>query len=159
MVFKEINMYLSIKFIHIISSTLLFGTGLGSAFFMFMAYRTNNMLVMAKTNRIVVIADFIFTTPTVVIQLVTGLYLLDQLGKSWTSSWGLLVLGLYFFVGLCWLPVVWLQLNLAKQAEQLERPDKRYHQYMKIWCILGGMAFPAVIVLYALMIFKPFWSI
>ena len=73
----EYLIYPTVKFIHIISATLLFGTGLGSAFYMFMAYRSGNMKVMAETNRIVVIADFIFTTPTVIIQLVTGLYLLD----------------------------------------------------------------------------------
>ena len=76
--------YPTIKFIHIISATLLFGTSLGSAFYMFMAYRSGNMQVMAETNRIVVIADFMFTTPTVIIQLVTGLYLLDYLGLAWT---------------------------------------------------------------------------
>lgn len=151
-------MYLSVKLIHIISATLLFGTGLGSAFYMFMAYRSGNMTAMAETNRIVVIADFCFTTPTVIIQLVTGLYLLNHLGLSWTSPWSLSVLALYLFVGACWLPVVWLQISLRNSAQQLSSPDALYHRRMKIWMLLGLMAFPAVIILYAFMVYKPFFG-
>ncbi|WP_198263965.1 DUF2269 family protein [sulfur-oxidizing endosymbiont of Gigantopelta aegis] len=152
-------MYLSIKLIHIISATLLFGTGLGSAFYMFMAYRSGNMIAMAETNRIVVLADFCFTTPTVIIQLVTGLYLLNALGIEWTSPWSLSVLGLYLFVGLCWLPVVWLQIWLRDRALQLKTPDTQYKLRMKIWLILGIMAFPSVIILYAFMVYKPFFNL
>ncbi len=151
-------MYLTVKLIHIISATLLFGTGLGSAFYMFMAYRSGNMNAMAETNRIVVIADFCFTTPTVILQLVTGLYLLNYLGLEWTSPWSLSVLGLYLFVGACWLPVVWLQIWLRNRAKHLETPDARYRLGMKIWMILGIMAFPAVIILYAFMVYKPFFG-
>ena len=150
--------YPSVKFIHIISATLLFGTGLGSAFYMFMAYRTGNTKIMAATNRFVVIADFIFTTPTVIIQLVSGLYLLNYLGLEWTSVWSLSVLGLYAFVGACWLPVVWLQIWLRNRAQELNQPDAQYRQRMKIWLILGLLAFPAVVVLYVFMIYKPFWG-
>ncbi len=155
-------MYLTIKLIHIISATLLFGTGLGSAFYMFMAYRTGSVEVMAKTNRIVVIADFIFTAPTVIIQLLTGFYLLNYLGQSWTSTWSLSVLGLYAFVGICWLPVVWLQIWLRDRAEKLQASnqpvDSQYQYRMKVWFILGVLAFPAVIILYGFMVFKPFWG-
>ncbi len=151
-------MYLTIKLIHIISATLLFGTGLGSAFYMYMAYRSDNIVLMAKTNRMVVIADFIFTTPTVLIQLLTGLYLLNQLGASWTSSWSLWVLGLFAFVGICWLPVVWLQIWLRDRAAVIDAPDEQYRRRMKIWLILGLMAFPAVLTLYAFMVYKPFWG-
>lgn len=150
-------MYLTVKLIHIISATLLFGTGLGSAFYMFMAYRSGNMNVMAEINRIVVIADFCFTTPTVIIQLVSGLYLLNSIGLEWTSAWSLSVLGLYLFVGACWLPVVWLQISMRNNASRLKSPDARYRLHMKIWMILGMMAFPAVIILYMFMVYKPFF--
>lgn len=151
-------MYLTVKLIHIVSATLLFGTGLGSAFYMFMAYRSGSMKAMAETNRIVVIADSIFTAPTVIIQLVTGLYLLNYLGLEWTSPWSLSVFGLYAFVGACWLPVVWLQIWLRNRAQQLQSPDAQYRHRMKIWFILGAMAFPAVVLLYATMVYKPFWG-
>jgi len=151
-------MYLTIKFIHILSATLLFGTGLGSAFYMYLAYRSGKMQVMAVTNRIVVIADFIFTAPMVIIQLITGLSLLNYQGLSLTSTWSLWVLGLYAFVGVCWLPVVWLQIWLRNRAEQIQTPDSQYHFRMRIWLMLGIMAFPAVVILYGFMVYKPFWG-
>jgi len=151
-------MFLTVKFIHIISATLLFGTGLGSAFYLLMAYRSGSIETIAQTNRVVVIADFLFTTPTVIIQLITGLYLLEALKQPWTSTWSLSVLALYTFVGVCWLPVVWLQIWLRNRSRELEYLDAQYHFRMKVWVILGVMAFPAVVVLYGFMIYKPFWG-
>lgn len=151
-------MYLTVKFIHILSATLLFGTGLGSAFYLYMAYRSGDINVMAKTNHFVVIADFVFTTPTVVIQLLTGFYLLHLLHIEWTTTWALSVLGLYAFVAACWLPVVYLQIWLRDRARQLPSLDAQYHRRMKIWMVLGVLAFPAVVALYVFMIFKPFWG-
>jgi len=151
-------MYLLIKTIHIISATLLFGTGLGSAFFMYLSYRSENISAMAVTNRIVVIADFVFTTPAVFIQLASGLYLLQQTHLAWNSTWALLVFALFAFVGACWLPVVWLQIRLRDRAAELDCIDNKYRRQMRIWLILGLLAFPAVLLLYGLMIFKPFWS-
>lgn len=152
-------MYYTVKLIHIISATILFGTGIGSAFFMFMTYRSDNMAAIAETSRIVVLADFVFTTPAVIVQLLTGLYLLDHLGVAWTSTWSLSVLGLYAFVGVCWLPVVWLQLWFRKRSQQLQSPDAQYRLRMKVWILLGSLAFPTVIVLYAFMVYKPFWGL
>jgi uncharacterized membrane protein len=106
----------------------------------------------------VVIADYIFTAPMVIIQLVTGLYLLNYLGLAWTSPWSLSVLGLYAFVGACWIPVVWLQIWLRNRALQIQKPDAQYRRRMKIWMVLGLLAFPAVVVLYAFMVYKPFWG-
>jgi len=150
-------MYFTIKLIHIISATLLFGTGLGSAFYMFMAYRSGSMEAMRETNRLVVLADYLFTSPAIVIQLATGIYLLNYWRIEWTSIWSLSVFGLFAFVGLCWLPVVWLQIWLRNRASLLDKPDKQYHYRMKVWIILGMLAFPAVLILYGLMVFKPYW--
>jgi len=48
--------YSLIKWIHILSATLLFGTGLGSAFYKWCADRSGNLQAIAHTNRMVVIA-------------------------------------------------------------------------------------------------------
>jgi uncharacterized membrane protein len=56
--------YLTLKTIHIVSAFLLFGTGLGSAFYKWLADRNGNIEHIAITNKHVVIADYLFTTPT-----------------------------------------------------------------------------------------------
>ena len=67
--------YLVIKWLHILSSTVLFGTGLGSAYYMYFASRTRDARVAAAVVRQVVIADWLFTTPTIILQPITGFYL------------------------------------------------------------------------------------
>ena len=64
--------YFALKFIHIVSSAVLFGTGLGIAFFLWMAHRTGDARTIAATARSVVIADAVFTASAVVVQLLTG---------------------------------------------------------------------------------------
>src|SRR5438477_437362 len=98
--------YLLLKWIHIISSTILFGTGIGSAFYMFMANRSKDVASIYFTTRNVVIADFIFTTPAIIIQLLTGIGLMHVAGYTFADKWVLWGLWLYLFAGACWLPVV-----------------------------------------------------
>lgn len=61
------NLYLLLKTLHIASSVLLVGTGLGSAFYMFFANRSGSVAAQAVVSRLVVRADWWFTTPCVVI--------------------------------------------------------------------------------------------
>jgi uncharacterized membrane protein len=63
-----------------VSSTILFGTGIGIAFFMWMVNRSGNRLAMAVVTRHVVRADLYFTTPSVVIQPVSGFALMALTG-------------------------------------------------------------------------------
>lgn len=151
--------YLLLKWIHILSSTILFGTGIGSAFYMFMANRRKDVAGIAFATRHVVIADWAFTTPAVIIQLVTGLALVHITGNSLTEGWVLLSLALYFLAGACWLPVVWMQIKMRDMAKaSLETgvplPD-RYWRMDRWWVALGCVAFSAIIVVFYLMVMKP----
>jgi uncharacterized membrane protein len=151
--------YIILKWIHIISSTILFGTGIGSAFYMFMANRQKNIHSIYFTIRNVVIADYIFTTPAVIIQLVTGLWLMNILGYDFSDKWLFWGLILYLFVGICWLPVVWMQIKMRDMAKKsLDENKKLPNNYWRMdmwWIILGSLAFPAVIVIFYLMVAKP----
>jgi uncharacterized membrane protein len=151
--------YLIIKWIHIVSSTILFGTGIGSAFYMFMANRSKDVASIYFATRNVVIADFIFTTPAVIIQLLTGIGLVHVLGYSLSDKWIIWGLMLYLFAGACWLPVVWMQIkmrDISKESLQSNKPlPARYWQMDKWWVILGSLAFPAIVVVFWLMVAKP----
>lgn len=146
-----------IKTLHIISATVLFGTGLGTAYFMWSANRTRDARVVAATARHVVRADWLFTTPTVVFQPLSGAWLVQAAGYSW-ASWVGLSLGLYALAGLCWLPVVWLQMRMRDAAHTAAAngqalPDT-YWRDAKIWFWLGVPAFSAMAGVFFLMVFK-----
>jgi uncharacterized membrane protein len=151
--------YLFLKYIHILSSTLLFGTGLGTAFHGFLAFRTKDPRVAAAVGRSVVLADWLFTAPAVVIQPVTGITMALLAGVPLMHGWLALSIALYILVGMCWLPVVWLQIQLRRIAGTcLQSGDPLpplYFRYLRLWFILGWPAFAAVLAIFYLMVFRP----
>lgn len=153
------NFYLWLKTIHIISSTLLFGTGLGSAFYLFRANLSKNVHAIAFATRNVVFADWAFTTPSVIVQPLTGLGMIYRVHFSLSDFWLASSLILYVLIGACWLPVVWLQIKMRIMAEQAAATNTAlpalYHRYFRIWFWLGWPAFIGVIVIFQLMVFKP----
>jgi uncharacterized membrane protein len=152
-------MYLALKLLHILSATVLFGTGLGTAFSMWRANSSADPRVIAVVTRNVALADWLFTTPAAIVQPLTGFALARIAGFSLSSPWLMLTLALYVFVGACWIPVVWLQLrirDLAREAAATGQPlGPLYHRYFRIWFTLGWPAFLSVIAIFALMVFKP----
>ncbi|MBV1776163.1 DUF2269 domain-containing protein [Burkholderiaceae bacterium DAT-1] len=150
--------YLHIKALHILSMVLLFGTGLGSAFYKWMADRSGNVAHIAVTNRHVVLADWLFTTPTVILQPLTGLWMVHQAGWPLSTPWIAASLALYTVAGLCWLPVVWLQIRmrtLAEAAVSANMPlDAVYWRLARYWFWLGVPAFAAMVSVVLMMVLK-----
>ena len=151
--------YLVIKWLHIISSTVLFGTGAGIAFFFLRAQRTGDARIIAAIGREVVLADLVFTATAVVLQPVTGVALALMTGFSLSTPWLALSMVLYVLIGCCWLPVVWLQIQMrdlaiAAASHDLTLPAL-YHLYYRRWFVLGWPAFIGVMVVFYLMVAKP----
>lgn len=153
------NLYDLLKLIHILSAAVLFGTGAGIAFFMVVAHRTGRADVVAATARIVVLADFVFTTPAVIIQPLSGFALMMVQGYRPFEPWLLAAYGLYALIGACWLPVVAIQLHirsLANAATTQGGPlPPAYHRLFRIWFWLGWPAFAGVLGIYWLMVSRP----
>jgi uncharacterized membrane protein len=151
--------YVTIKWLHVLSSTLLFGTGLGSAFYLYFASRTRDARATAVVARYVVAADYLFTATTAIFQPLSGWYLAKVAGFPLTTGWIAWSFVLYAIAGACWLPVVWLQIrmrDLAAEAASNDSPlPPRYFELFRIWAILGMPAFVAFIAIFWLMIAKP----
>ena len=154
-----IDLLLALRLLHILGATVLFGTGLGIAFFMLMAHRTRDPALIARTARFVVIADAAFIATAVVIQPVTGLLQARLIGFSLAEPWLAISLGLYVLVGACWLPVVWIQIRLRNLAATAARDNAPlpplYHRLFRIWFALGWPAFAGVLAIFVLMVWKP----
>ncbi len=152
-------MYGFVKLVHVLSATLLFGTGLGTAYFMWRAILSAEPVAIAHTARQVVWADWLFTTPAVIVQPLSGLALMYLLGLSW-EPWILWSSALYLIAGGCWLPVLWLQFrmrDLAMDAVRMRRPlAPVFARYARAWFWLGVPAFAAMVLVFALMILKPY---
>jgi uncharacterized membrane protein len=156
---KGMDFYSIIKTLHIISSTVLFGTGLGIAFFMFSSGFAHNLHEKYFAARMTVRADFIFTLPAVILQPLTGIYLLHAGGFDPAAPWLAWTFALYLLAGVCWLPVVWIQMRmkslLAASIKNNTPLPEIYHRLFKIWFLLGWPAFASLVFIFYLMVTKP----
>ena len=151
--------YFTLKTIHIVSSTVLFGTGLGTAFFKWAVDRSRNVAAIRVVSERVVLADWLFTSPAIAVQAVTGVALARLMGFSLTHGWVAHAIGLYCIAGLCWLPVVWLQMrmrNLARDSDSRGTAlAPTYWVYARMWFWLGVPAFLSLVAVFWLMVAKP----
>ncbi len=151
--------YLAIKVLHIVCSTVLFGTGLGTAFFKWVVDRSGNVAAIRVVAERVVLADWLFTSPAIVIQALTGVALARLLGYPLTQGWVLAAIVLYVFAGACWIPVVVLQIRMRSLARAADLDDQPlpalYWTYARVWFWLGVPAFGAVLAVFFLMVAKP----
>ena len=148
-----------LRWLHVVGATLLFGTGLGIAFFMLLAHRTRDPAAVAHVAGTVVVADGLFTAMAAVAQPITGYALARLIGWPLTEGWLLLSLVLYALTGAFWLPVLWVQRrmrDLARTAAAAGEPlPPAYHRLFRIWFASGWPAFLSVLAILWLMTAKP----
>jgi uncharacterized membrane protein len=82
------------------------------------------------------------------------------LNYSLSQTWLLWSLVLFCVAGLCWIPVVWLQIrmrDLVRESDHAgaDSPGQDYLVYARVWFWLGVPAFTAVILVFWLMVTKP----
>lgn len=152
-------MYNVLKIVHIISACLLFGTGLGTAIYLLYAHLSKNISIIALSLKHIVKGDWYFTLTSGFVQLVTGLLMVyvNHLSLSLFWVWGSLI-G-YAIAGICWLPVVFLQIQLREIAvkaakEQLPLPPLYYKRFYQ-WFWLGWPAFLSLFGVFYLMTARP----
>lgn len=150
--------YLTLKWLHILSSTVLFGTGIGSAFYLLVATLGRDARTVAAVSRYVVAADWLFTATTAVLQPLTGWWLMRTAQLPMSTPWIAWSWRLYALAIACWLPVVWIQLRLRDEAVAAARAGQplppRYWRLFAAWVALGAVAFVAFLLIFWLMVHK-----
>lgn len=151
--------YLLLKTAHIISATVLFGTGIGIAFFFWRGTRSGHPHAAYFAARTTVLADIVFTAAAVVVQPLTGLLLVLQGGFDPFDRWLATSYVLYLVAGACWVPVLVLQKRIRDQlAVKLaggEFDQSLFDRRRRQWFWLGWPAFLALVVVFHLMVSKP----
>jgi uncharacterized membrane protein len=151
--------YELLKYLHILGTAVLLGTGAGIAFFMLLAHRTGDAATIAAVTRIVVIADFVFTATAVVAQPITGLLLVWHVGYSLLEGWIVLSILLYLVTGAFWIPVIFFQRHMRDLAAHAARTGTPlpapYFTLFRVWFMFGIPAFAAVLAVIWLMVARP----
>ena len=153
------TLYFLVKYLHVLGATVILGTGTGIAFFMLMAHRSRDPAFIARTAATLVIADMLFTLSAVILQPVTGGFLMALSATALAERWLLTSLGLYAVAGLLWIPVIFMQIemrNLARTAVMQQQPlPPRYFRLFRRWFVFGIPGFGSVMIIFWLMIAKP----
>ena len=151
--------YLLLKWVHILSSTVLFGFGAGTAYYFWSAHLTRDPATIARVGKMVVRADWIFTGSSGILQPVSGVMLASVAGYGLGESWLIVSYGLYALAFACWAPVVGLQIRATRLATEAARSviplPPAYFSAMRLWFWLGWPAFTALLAVYWLMVAKP----
>jgi uncharacterized membrane protein len=151
--------YLLVKTVHVLSSTVLFGTGLGIAFFFLMGLRGGDVAAAYFAAWATAVADMVFTLTAGIVQPLSGFALVHIAGFDPWAPWLVWSYALYMLALTCWLPVVWLQLRTrdmlrAKLAgEAIDEALLR--RYFRWWFALGWPAFVGLVAVFWLMVAKP----
>ena len=153
--------YSLVKTLHIISATIVFGTGVGIASFLFFGHRSAVPAERAFAARMTVRADFLFTLPAVIVQPLSGAWLVVHGGFPWNDDWLLATYALYALAAACWIPVVAIQIRMKAMLEAHARggafDEARYRRLFHWWFALGWPAFGGLIIVFWLMVTKPAW--
>jgi len=151
--------YLPLKWLHIVGATVLFGTGLGTAFHFWQALRSGDARTIAAAAHSTVRADYFFTLPAVLLQPATGLALAAAAGYPLTSTWIVATVVLYLVAGACWVPVVFIQIRMlalaSADARDGREPGTELRRLGRLWLALGWPAFLALGAVFWLMIARP----
>jgi uncharacterized membrane protein len=157
--------YLDVKWLHVLSSTMLFGTGIGSAFYLLLATLGRDARSVAGVSRYVVITDWVFTATTAVFQPLSGFWLMHLAGgMPWSTPWIAWSLALYAVAIACWVPVVWIQLRLRDLSAEAAAANAclpgAYWRLFRWWVALGSVAFLDFLAIFHLMVAKrlPFFT-
>lgn len=151
---------LLVKTLHILSATFLFGTGVGTAFYLLVTSLGRDVRVVAAVTRWVVVADWLFTATTAVAQPLTGWWLAQRMGVPVMEvAWLRWSVHLYALAIACWLPVVVLQIRLrdlaARAAADGTPLPPAYWRAFRWWVALGVPALLAFLAIFWLMVAKP----
>jgi len=147
-----------IRLIHVVSSALMLGVGVGAFWFMLTSARSRNPAAIVVTTRNAVRAEWFIAAPVALLQPLTGYLLMMQLGYSLRSLWFVAVVALYVIAGMCWIYVIKTELKLRRLAEEHSSDSTMptgFWLLFRRWTWLCICSFAGVLTIFWLMVFRP----
>jgi uncharacterized membrane protein len=145
-----------IRLVHVLSSALMFGVGIGAFWFMRAALRSADVAAIAITTRNAVRAEWFIAAPVAILQPVTGYLLMLQLNYALNSRWFIAVATFYILAGMCWVYLVKAELKLRELVAELPTPlPPQFHALARRWQRLALGSFLGVLAIFWLMVYRP----
>jgi uncharacterized membrane protein len=155
-----IDLILAVKFVHVLAAAAMFGTWLGIAGFMLLAYRSGNPSVVALIAQFVVRIELFVVAAALALQPISGFPLAWVIGLTPLNEfWIDLALALYVVVVAVWLISLRIEIRLRNMARQaaLGRGTLAddYPRLFRIWFALAAFILAAMVALILLMVWQP----
>ena len=145
--------YLLLKTLHVLAAVVVFGTGIGIAWYTLRGWLSGDRQVIRWISRETVAADWLFTGSALFALLGSAAGML-MINPTWLQqAWLQLAVVLTGIVFLLWIPVIYLQYRLRHYASGTKSTGT--HRIMRAWCLLGAIAFPLMVAIVFLMVSKP----
>src|SRR6185295_16566897 len=149
--------YPTLKLLHIMSSTILFGGGVFAALLGTIVFGSRKVKVIAEVGPHIVKVESYLTIVSALAQIITGLWMASIAGFPVLTGWLGWALILFCIAGLCWILGVWLQhrmIDLSRTALETDSAlPAEYRRLFNTWTFLGLPSTAAMIGIFYLMVF------
>ncbi|MBT2701048.1 DUF2269 domain-containing protein [Bacillus sp. ISL-40] len=148
-------------FLHVLGAVIFLGNIITAAFWKIRADIKGDPELIHNTVKNVMLADFIFTLPGLILIIVSGILMAVQAGYSMSGlNWLTLSLILFVFTGVLWfLLLLPIQRSMIRHsAQSIEEGDisKSYRKASRYWAIFGITATLLPVIILYFMIIKGF---
>jgi uncharacterized membrane protein len=155
-----IDLILAIKFVHVLFAAAMFGTWLGIAGFMLLAYRSGNPSVVALVAQFAVRIELFVVAAALALLPISGFPLAWAIGLAPLDDfWIDVSLVLYVLIVVVWLVSLRVEVRLRNMARQAAlgrgTPADGYPRLLRIWFALAAFLLAAMVVLILLMVWQP----
>lgn len=147
--------------LHVLGVVIMVGNIITAAFWMIRANMSGNVSVMYQSVKNVMLADYVFTIPGIILIVLSGNLMAFQGGHSmYGFNWLTSSLVLFSITGVIWLGIlIPLQRAMIRSCEEglvAGSVPPRFKKVSLYWNIFGTIATLIPIVVLYLMINKPF---
>ena len=132
-------------FLHVLGAVLFMGNIVTAAFWKVRAERSGDLRHLQQTVRNVMLADFIFTLPGILLLIGSGVWMTHELGYSLSElNWLTISLALFVLTGLLWLTVLLpsqrAMIKHSRQALDSGTLGPAYQRASRVWDLFGIIA-------------------
>ncbi|WP_334079003.1 DUF2269 domain-containing protein [Microbulbifer sp. M83] len=151
------NAYLVFKALHVLGAMVVFGTGIGIAWYALRGWRTGDIHIMQWISAETVAADWIFTAAAILLLLGSASGMLYASPTLLEMPWLRLSAFLTFLVFCLWVPVVFIQYNIRRRLRTAPAREAApgIRRLLVCWYLLGALVLPLMVAIVFLMVMKP----
>jgi uncharacterized membrane protein len=161
-----LNLILALKFLHMVTMAVMFGTWLGIALFMLFAHRMGHASVVALISAFVVRAQTWVMAVVVILQPLIGVPLSLAIGSSMSAYWLEVSVAIYAAVVLVWMGGLLVEMRIRRLSVRLSKDPAAtktplppsYRRLFWVWSVLTVVGLGGMIAIMALMVWQPEWS-